>query len=329
MGGAGFIGFHLAKHLADQGNQVVICDNLFRGRRDADFEQLLEKSNVTFHDLDLTERAQLAELPTDCDVIFHLAAINGTRHFYEIPYQVIRTNLLSLINVLDWMGITECKSFVWASSPEVYAGSVEVYDVEVPTPESVPLTITDVSNPRFSYAGSKIAGELLCFHFANTSNAKIIALRIHNAYGPREGYEHVIPQFIVRILERQNPFVIYGAEQTRSFCFVDDIVRGMILAAELPNDRTVTTINIGNDQEVSVLEIAENLFDLADFHPAVDLSPSPLGSVDRRCPDLGIAREILGYEPQIGLEEGLRRTFQWYSQNHGSNTTDVMKGRNN
>lgn len=313
-GGAGFIGFHLAKRLTDDGNIVVVCDNLFRGQVDDDFASLLRRPNISFVNVDLSVKENMNELDSDFDLVYHLAAINGTRYFYEVPHKVLRNNILLLVNMLDWLNGSQ--KMVWTSSSEVYAGTVAMGKASVPTTEGVAVAIDDISNPRFSYAASKIAGESLCLSYARVYGLHIAIVRPHNIYGPRMGYDHVIPQFISRILERQNPFKLYGGDQTRAFCFIDDFVIGLRLIGESPlTDGQI--INLGNDQEeVSISDLASRLFDLSGFHPRLENFPAPEGSVHRRCPDITKAREVVGFCPQTNLEAGLRKTYDWYLEQH-------------
>jgi nucleoside-diphosphate-sugar epimerase len=306
-GGAGFIGYHLAKSLADEGHEVVICDNLFRGRMDRDLSNLVERDNVGFLETDLTEKVGL-NLERGFDIVYHLAAINGTRHFYEIPHDVLRVNILSLINILEWSISTGCKRIVWTSSSEVYAGTG---DISIPTPEEVPLSISDVFNPRFSYAGSKIAGELFCLNYAKAYGLDISVVRPHNVYGPRMGREHVIAQFIERIIGKENPFKIYGGQQTRAFCFIEDFVRGLKLIGESSG---IDIVNLGDDrEEISIEELAHRMFDSFGFHPELKALPPRDGSVGRRCPDISKARRLIGYEPHTDLDTGLMATYNWFA----------------
>lgn len=311
-GGAGFIGYHLARRLADRENTVVVSDNLSRGAQDAVFAQLLQRGNVSFVRGDLTDGEGLRGLGEGYDLVYHLAAVNGTRNFYEVPHLVLRNNLLSLVNVLEWLRSGGGAKLVWASSSEVYAGTVSLGQAPIPTPEDVALTIQDISNPRFSYAASKIAGESLCLHYAEAYGLPVTVVRPHNIYGPRMGHDHVIPQFISRILRRDDPFQVFGGEQSRTFCFVDDMVQGLELAAG-STAAEGEIVNLGNDrEEVRIIDLAERMFDLFGFHPRVDEVPAPAGSVHRRCPDITKARRLFGYSPEVSLEVGLPRTYDSY-----------------
>ncbi len=311
IGGAGFTGFHLARCLAEENHQVTICDNLFKERVDEDFSQLLKLENVRFIETELTRREAVDRLEPDFDIVYHLAAISGVKYFYEIPHEVLRINILSLINVLDWLAGTECKRFVWTSSAEVYAGAEKLLQLPIPTPEDVPLVISDVYNPRFSYAGSKIVGELLCLHYAKAYKLNLSIVRPSNIYGPRMGFDQVIPQFINRILKREDPFKIYG-NQLRTFCFVDDFVRGLKMIGE-SEDISGEIINLGNsEEEISIEALANKMFDYLNYHPTMEILPAPEGSVERRCSDTGKAKTLVGYEPQVSLDVGLQITCDWY-----------------
>lgn len=313
-GGAGFIGLHLARYLSRKGWDITLCDNLFRGESDDELKQLTGLKGVRFVEVDLTSRKDLDKLEKHYDIVYHLAAINGTKYFYEIPYQVLRINILSLINILDWIKDSNCNRLIWTSSSEVYSSTARILDIPVPTPETVPLAIDDEFNPRLSYAGSKMTGELLCLNYAREQNLNLTIVRPHNVYGERMGYEHVIPEFIMRILNRENPFKIYGHIQTRAFCYVEDFVKGLELIAE-SSMLNSAIINLGNDkEETSIENLARKMFSLFQFDARLELLPAPAGSADRRCPDISKARRVLGYEPEINLEEGLDRTYKWYSK---------------
>ena len=200
-GGAGFIGFALARKLVEEDYDVTIVDNLQRGKADATFGVLLERDNVRFVDGDLTERATFDSLETDYRQVYHLAAINGTRHFYQIPHLVLRVNVLATINLLDWFAGSDCKKVVFASSSESYAGTINRFGYTIPTPEDIPLCIDDVMNPRWTYGGSKLVGELFFINYARQYKFDMSIVRYHNIYGERMGYDHVIPEFCQRLIK--------------------------------------------------------------------------------------------------------------------------------
>lgn len=311
-GGAGFLGVHLGRWLAEMGYEVALCDNFFRGKADQTFQDLCRLPSVRFIEVDLSKREEFKKLEGPYDHVVHLAAINGTRYFYEIPHEVLRVNILTTMYLLEWAATRRACHVLFASSSEVYAGTVRAFGVKVPTAEDVPLCVDDLTNPRVSYGASKILGELLCIYFAKAHGFRSTILRYHNVYGPRMSTDHVVPEFCLRVLRREDPFPIYGANQTRAFCYVDDAVRAtqMIMESSTPSGEIV---HVGNDsEEVTISALAEMLFEIADFHPKVSILPPPAGSVERRCPDITKLRRTTGYEPKIGLEEGLRATFGWY-----------------
>ncbi len=313
-GGAGFIGFFLAKHLAEQGQNVTICDNLFRGKKDEEFNALLEQPDVRFIQADLTEPDQLGKLETNYDYVYHLAAINGTKYFYEIPHTVLRVNTLSTINILDWFVQSKCKKILFSSSSEAYASLGGSSQLQYPTPEDIPLAVTDIFNPRWSYGGSKLIGELFFVNYARQFRRRMSIVRYTNIYGPRMGYEHVMSEFMMRLLKKESPFKIFGAEPTRTFCYVEDAIRATRLVME--SDKTDNQIlNIGTDkEEISMLNLARRMFDLFGFHPKVEIHPAPQGSVMRRCPDISKLHRLTGFESKVKLDEGLRQTYAWYKE---------------
>ena len=226
---------------------------------------------------------------------------------------------MSTINFLEWISSIDCKNILFSSSSEAYAGTISHYNEKIPTPEDIPLCIEDVFNPRFSYAGSKIIGELLFVNYSKKYDLRGKIIRFHNIYGPRMGYEHVIPQFCTRILKQENPFKIFGGNQTRAFCFIDDAVQATRDIME-KSDNSIEIFHVGNDQEeISIVELAEKLFTITDFHPKVEILDPPPGSVARRCPSIEKLKNILDYEPKITLDKGLELTFKWYQINFKNN----------
>jgi UDP-glucose 4-epimerase/UDP-glucuronate decarboxylase len=310
-GAAGFIGYHLAASLADRGDDVVVCDDLSRGSMDRELKELIARPNVEFIQKDLTNPILDGELGDAYDVVYHLAALNGTRHFYERPLDVLRINILSVMSVMDWAVAGGSRKVVWASSAETYAGNVELGTLMMPTLETIPLVVSDVFNARWSYAASKIAGELFCVNYARTYGLPTVVIRPHNVYGPRMGHDHVVPAFIGRALKKEDPFPIFGSDQTRTFCYVEDFADGLIRAGRTQLSEC-EVINLGGDCETVIAELAEVVCRIAGYRPEFADKPAPEGSVPRRCPDISVARERLGFAPRVSLDDGLALTFAWY-----------------
>lgn len=313
-GGAGFIGYHLAKSLAEDRYDVTVLDNLARGVHDDDFKTLLEHPNVSFIKADITDSNALARLDKQYDYVYHLAAINGTENFYNIPDKVIKVGIIGILNILDWFVASRHGKILLSSTSEAYAGALTLLGDKfpIPTPEDVPLVVLDPHNVRWSYGGSKILSEITMHSYAKARHMKRYAIvRYHNIYGPRMGYEHVIPQFLQRILRKQNPFPVYGGEETRAFCYVSDGIQATRAVMEHPHTDG-QTVHIGkSDEEINIIDLARRLFDITGYHPSLDLHPAPEGSVKRRCPDITKLKQ-LGFTPRVNLNKGLAKTYDWY-----------------
>lgn len=319
-GGAGFIGYYLSKQILDNdGNaELVLVDNFKRGRKDEDLEKILGNKRVKLLDLDLTDLGTYKKLGKGYDHVYHLAAVNGTKLFYEIPQEVLRVNTLSLIYMLEWFRKENPKGkFCFTSSNEAYAGALSAFGkLPIPTPEKVPLVIEDPYNPRWSYASTKLIGELFVIHYAKVYNLKALIVRPHNFYGPRAGYGgHVIPDFCERIRDKVDPFPIYGADDTRTFCYITDAVRAMSLLMSSPktDSQPIETVHIGDFEEINIKALAEKLFEVVGWKPKVlDIKNSPEGSVKRRLADVSKLQSLTGWKPEVSLKEGLLKTFEWY-----------------
>jgi UDP-glucose 4-epimerase len=307
-GGSGFIGAHLVKRLVHDGWDVVVVDNLLRG----DPRRLAEVADqVALFDCDVRDEESLTRAFAGAEVVMHLAAVNGTENFYKHPELVLDVGLRGALAVVNAGRAADVPDLIVASSAEVYqTPSI------VPTPETAALTLPDSLNPRFSYGGSKIASELIAFNYAQDHYRKVQVFRPHNVYGPDMGWKHVIPQFIERAFvggASTVPFEIQGTgEETRAFCFVDDIVAGILLMYQNGGHRQI--YHIGNDEEVTILALAHRVAELLKKTFDINFTEASVGGTPRRCPDITKMRQ-LGYQPQIFLEEGLRRTIAWYSTN--------------
>lgn len=306
-GGTGFIGSYLVKALVDRGHHVRVLDNDFRGSASR-----LEsyRDRLQFVAGDVRDKQVVYDAMKGIETVFHLAAINGTRHFYEIPDQVLEVGVLGTMHALMAARDRGVKCFISASSSEAYQTPPMV-----PTPETVPLCIPDPRNPRYSYGGSKLIGEILAFNYGR-NHFKTIVFRPHNIYGADMGWEHVVPQFVIRLrrlIEKHGKgtpieFPIQGTgEETRAFCYIDDFVEGLLLLWQKGEDQSV--YHIGVDHEVPIREIATRLGKLAGVDLVLKEMPAPAGATPRRCPDITRLR-ALGYEPKVSLDVGLLKALE-------------------
>ena len=271
-GGVGFIGYHLIKLLlAEDDNMVVVVDNLQRGKLDEDFLSLLQNSRLTFIEADVTDFSTFESLDKDFDHVYHLAAVNGTKLFYKMPQEVLRINTLSLIYILEWIKNLKNKpKFCFTSSNEAYASALSAFGtLPMPTPENVPLVVEDTYNPRWSYGGSKLIGELFVIHYAKAYDFPAIIVRPHNFYGSRAGRDHVIPEFCQKIISKTDPFVIFSPEETRTFCYVDDAVKAMqtLMDSGATNNQPIETVHIGDTNEITMRDLAEKMFVVTGWRP--------------------------------------------------------------
>ncbi len=316
-GGAGFVGYHLARRLAcEGGHDVLLADNFVRGRRDADLEALAALPGVRLLEADLTSPEGVASLGGGYDEVYHLAAIIGVENVLRRPHEVVRVNALSTLLLLDWMARGGGKRFLFSSTSEAYAWTQGFHPLPIPTPEDVPLALTDLANPRSSYAGSKIFGELAVTQYALMHGFPAAIVRYHNVYGPRMGHEHVIPQIYRRCLSGESPLKVYSADHRRAFCHVSDAVDAT-LAALRSAEGAPATLNIGNDRaEVTIAELARMILDQAGLPAAIVPAEAANDPIVRRCPDLTALRTRLGLEPRVGLREGLADTLAWYEPHY-------------
>jgi len=328
-GGAGFIGYHLTKRLAKQGHAITIVDNFFRSEHDRDLAALLALPNVKLITADLTKPESWKKVGRGFDCVYHLVGINGTRLFYEIPHEVLRIGVMTTINGLEWFRTTNKKKgakILYTSSNEAYAGALEAFGkLPLPTPETVPLVISDTYNPRWSYGGQKLIGELFFIHYAKAYDFRMSIVRPHNFYGPREGYEHVIPDIITRIMQRVDPFPIYGTENTRDFCYIDDAVEAIQKVME-SKKTDGGTYHIGAKEEVKIKDLVEHLFDTMGWHPKKILVKNPpKGSVKRRLADVSKIKRDTGWKAKTPLKVGLKKIVEWYVANPKAQTNSKAK----
>lgn len=310
-GAAGFLGYYIASRIAAEPNtHVTIVDNFIRGEDDVLYKRLAERSNVHRIDLDLTDQAAVKLLPDDFDTVYHMAALNGTQNFYERPFEVIRCCTLPTLFLLEKYGSSrKLRRFVYAGTSEAYASTVTRFGWEVPTGEDVPLAITDVFNPRWSYGASKLHGEIATVNAAHHYGMPFTVIRYHNAYGPRMGDKHIIPDFLIRA--REERYELFGYEDTRAFIYADDAARATIMLGTT-EAAAGQVVNVGGDREIRIEDVAKLLMRACKLKGEISLHPSPAGSVHRRAPKLDRLRELVGFKEEWTLEAGLRETGRFY-----------------
>jgi len=312
-GGAGFIGYHLAGELLERGYQIVLIDDFSRGVKDEFLMKLEENPKVTVVSADLMKNDALEKLEQDFDFIYHLAAIIGVQNVLDHPYDVLKKNVELLIHMIDFAKRqSHLKRFIFTSTSEIYAGTLQYYDMEIPTPENTPLTITPLEHPRTSYMLSKIYGEALL----QQSGIPFTIVRPHNFYGPRMGMAHVIPELLKKAYDSGNDqkLEVFSINHKRTFCYISDAVAMMRMLAEAETSEG-QAFNVGNEfPEVTIGELAEEILCVVGKTLTVDAKPATSGSPARRCPDMKKTTEVIGEFDKVSLKEGIKKTFAWYKE---------------
>jgi nucleoside-diphosphate-sugar epimerase len=308
-GGSGFIGSALVKALVRHGDAVRVFDDNSRGA----LRRLREvEADVEFVGGDIRDPAAVDAALRGIDEVHHLAFVNGTATFYSAPELVLDVGVKGIVNVIDGCRHWNVGRLVLASSSEVYQSPPQV-----PTDESVPLVVPDPLNPRLSYGAGKIISEMMAINFGRRHFERVLIFRPHNVYGPDMGFDHVIPQFALRLKRTADthaggvlPFPIQGSgEETRSFCHVDDLVQGVMIMRE--KGEHLNIYHIGTTEEVSIADLARRMAAIAGREIALRPSAVLAGSTPRRCPDVS-KLAALGYAPYVPLDAGLPPTLKWY-----------------
>jgi nucleoside-diphosphate-sugar epimerase len=312
LGGAGFIGYHTARYLVqNRCYDLTIADDFSGGNRDKDFELLCSQNNIRIIAVDLSAQNAFDCFNDHYDDVYILASVVGVNRCIEEPEEVIRINTGIILNTVEWLRRSKPDRVLFASSSENYAAATDVFHYPVPTGESVPLCIADTRHPRFTYAATKILGEAAFFAYGRRLGISTTVVRYQNIYGPRMGFKHAIPHIIERIYKGENPVKIYGASQTRAFCFCTDAAEGTVLALESGgSDQQV--YHIGNDDEITIGDLTRSIGAAMGYAGSYEEAPTYPGSVSRRCPDTGKARKELAYAPRVSMAGGIRATVDWY-----------------
>ena len=299
-GGAGFLGSHLCERLLARGDEVVCVDNYFTGSR-TNIAHLLEHSNFEAIRHDVT-----FPLYVEVDQIFNLACPASPVHYQHDPVQTTKTSVHGAINMLGLAKRLNAR-ILQASTSEVY-GDPAVH----PQPEEYWGNVNPIG-PRSCYDEGKRCAETLFFDYHRQHRLPIKVMRIFNTYGPRmhPNDGRVVSNFIMQAL-RDEPITVYGdGSQTRSFCYVDDLIEGMIRLMDSPAAVT-GPINIGNPGEFTMLELAEQVIALTGSRSAIEHRPLPQDDPKQRRPDITKAKGLLGWEPTVPLRDGLERTIHYF-----------------
>lgn len=300
-GGAGFIGSHLCERLLDEGNEVICLDNFFTGRKD-NIAHLLKNPKFELVRHDVIEPVLL-----EVDQIYNLACPASPVHYQYNPVKTIKTNIIGALNMLGLAKRVRAR-ILQASTSEVY-GNPLVH----PQPEDYWGNSNPIG-PRACYDEGKRCAEALMFAYHRQNGVDIRVVRIFNTYGPRmlpdDG--RVVSNFIVQAIKGSDITVYGEGKQTRSFCYIDDLVDGLIKMME--NDALVGPLNMGNPAEFKVIELAETVKRLTGSNSRIVFRDLPQDDPAQRQPDIGLARKKLGWNPTVPLEEGLKKTIKYFNE---------------
>jgi UDP-glucuronate decarboxylase len=299
-GGAGFLGSHLCERLVEQGHDVICLDNFFTSQK-SNVAHLLDRSNFELVRHDVT-------LPffLEVDEIYNLACPAAPGHYQFNPIKTMKTSVMGAINVLGMAKRCRAK-ILQASTSEVY-GDPEIH----PQPESYRGAVNPIG-PRACYDEGKRAAETLFMDYHRMNRVNVRIVRIFNTYGPRmhpfDG--RVISNFIRQALTGEDITIFGDGSQTRSFCYRDDLIEGIIRMMENPQG-LVGPVNIGNPGEFTIKELAEIILEMTGSHAKLVYEPLPADDPTQRQPDISLAQKELGWTPKVSLREGLAKTIDWF-----------------
>lgn len=299
-GGAGFIGSHLCDYLIKKGNDVICVDNLFSGSKD-NIRHLLSHPCFKFIHHDITD-----PLFIEVDQIFHLACPASPVHYQYNSIKTIKTNVMGTINMLGLAKRVGARILL-SSTSEVY-GNPKVH----PQKEEYWGNVNPIG-PRSCYDEGKRVAETLMMDYHRQNNVDIRIVRIFNTYGPRMALDdgRVISNFIVQALKGE-PITVYGdGGQTRSFCYISDLIEGLIKAME---SDLIGPVNLGNPNEIKIIELAKIILKLTNSKSEIVFRPLPTDDPIRRCPDITLARKRLNWQPIVSLKEGLKETIRYFDK---------------
>ncbi len=303
-GGAGFLGSHLCDRLIDT-HHVICIDNFFTGQR-SNIEHLRSRPNFTLIEHDIINPVFIYERKVD--LIYNLACPASPIHYQDNAIRTIKTNVLGSINMLGMAKLHKAR-ILQASTSEVYGDPLEH-----PQTESYRGNVNTIGI-RSCYDEGKRCAETLMFDYHRQHEVEIRVIRIFNTYGPRMFAEdgRVVSNFVLQALNNEDITAYGSGEQTRSFCFVRDLIEGMVRHMENPD--FVGPVNLGNPTEFTILELAQEVIRLTNSQSKIIFKELPKDDPQRRKPDISLANEKLGWEPQVALEEGLKATIDFFRGN--------------
>ena len=303
-GGAGFIGSHIARRLACNGAFVRVVDNRSTGKieRLADLKDKVEVIEGDLADVSISDR-----VVKDVEYVFHQAALPSVQRSVINPVETNRSNVTATLNLLESCRKASVRRFVYAASSSVY-GDTEV----LPKHEGMP------ANPLSPYALQKFIGECYCKLYFDLYGLQTVSLRYFNVFGPAQDpsseYSAVIPKFVSRLLAGHQLIVFGDGEQSRDFTYIDNVVEANLAALSAPN-APGKVINVGYGKQTTLNQIIKFLEEILDVQASVEYRPARSGDVRHSLADINVARDILAYQPKIGLEEGLRKTVEAIKSN--------------
>ncbi len=301
-GGAGFIGSHLCDRFIGDGHQVVAIDNLITGSL-ANIRHLMDKPAFEFIQHDVSRHISVDGA---VDVVMHFASPASPKSYTEFQIQTLKVGGLGTHNCLG-LAKANHATFLLASTSEVY-GDPEVH----PQPESYRGNVSCIG-PRAMYDEAKRFAEAITMSYHRVHEIDTRIVRIFNTYGPRMMLDdgRVVPNFVGQAL-RGEPLTVYGdGSQTRAFCYVSDLVEGIVRLIGVPENEPV---NLGNPREISILDFARKINELTGNAAGIVYQPLPPDDPTRRCPDITKARQLLGWKPKVGLDEGMAKTIAWFQE---------------
>ncbi|OBZ34631.1 UDP-glucuronic acid decarboxylase family protein [Methanohalophilus sp. DAL1] len=299
-GGAGFIGSHLCENLLQQEHEVICVDNFFTGKK-RNIAHLMDNPyfEVLRHDINVP-------IPLEVDEIYNLACPASPIHYQFDPVQTTKTSVMGAINMLDLANRTDAK-ILQASTSEVY-GDPQVH----PQPETYRGNVNTIG-PRACYDEGKRCAETLFFDYKRQYDLDIKLIRIFNTYGPNMHPQdgRVVSNFIIQALEGIDITIYGNGEQTRSFCYVDDLVEGMICMMNSSDDFT-GPVNLGNPNEYRILDLANKIVELTGSDSKLVYKALPEDDPIMRNPEIDLAKKELSWQPRVSLEEGLKKTISYF-----------------